>query len=238
MTKLPVGPQLRPASTTPATAYWRRRFAAARRLREVSGELPTCLGGDRAVARRLGILEPGISGRDGGIFAPAIHCLQEILDWLRQLPCSQPAGRAVKALDHSETGDLASEEGIQELGIIAEGHAAVRLAVRTQHVGVGEDAGTAVHPAAVDRVEADGANAMKHSLAQSESVEIWRRCPMHPHVHLARIIHEAAEPGMGLEAAAVRQVHGTRGDVVDRGAAVILRQRAILARLTQVNERL
>src|SRR5262249_23190953 len=236
MTKLPVGPQLRPASTTPATAYWRRRFAAARRLREVSGELPTCLGGDRAVARRLGILEPGISGRDGGIFAPAIHCLQEILDWLRQLPCSEPAGRAVKALDHSETGDLASEEGIQELGIIAEGHAPVRLAVRTQHVGVGEDTGTAVHPAVVDRVEADRAHAVKHPLAQREIVEIRRRRPMHPDVHVAWIVHEASKAGVGLEAAATRQVHGARRDVIDRDAAVILQRGSLLAWLNQPNE--
>src|SRR5947208_5432861 len=161
--------------------------------------LPPGRGGDRDAAGGLDILEPGVSGRDRGIVAPAIHRLQEIFDGLRQLSCSEPAGRAVKALDHGEASDLASEEGIQELRIIAKGYAAVRLAIRAQHVGVGEDAGATMHPVVVHGIEADGANAMKHSLAQSESVEIWRRCPVHPHVHVARIVYEASETGMGHE---------------------------------------
>src|SRR5258708_8372427 len=204
-----------------------RRCAVA--LYEASRGLPTGWGGDRAAARALGLLGARVSGGNGGIFAPAIRRLPQVFDWLRQLSCSEPARRAVKPLDHGEASNLAFEEGVEELGIVAEGHAAVRLAIRAEHVGVGEDAGATIHPAAIDGVEADGANAVKHSLAQSEVVEIRRRCPVHPHVHVARIVHEAAEAGMGLEAAAPRQVHGTRRDVVDRGAAVIL-DRDVIAR--------
>ena len=132
---------------------------------------------------------------------------------------------------------MASEEGVQELGIVAEGHASVRLAVRAQHVGVGQDAGATVHPAAVDGVEADGANPMKQLPAQSEIVDIRRRCTLHPQIHMAGIVHEAAKAGMGFQAAPARQVDGARRDIVDRGTAVIVQRRDLLARLRGANAR-
>src|SRR5262249_33329622 len=101
----------------------------------------------------------------------------------------------------------------------------------------GEDAVAAVHPAAVDGIETDGANAMKQSLAQSEIVHVRWRCSPHPQLHVARTVHVGAEAGMGLEAAAARQVDHTRGDVVDRGAAVVLKRRTLLARWAYANGR-
>jgi hypothetical protein len=76
------------------------------------------------------------------------------------------AGQVFKTLDNDEAGDLALEEGVQELGIVPEDHASVRLAARTVHVGMGKHAGATVHPAAVDGSEADGANPVEQSLAQ------------------------------------------------------------------------
>src|SRR5262245_28444062 len=70
---------------------------------------------------------------------------------------------------------------------------------------------------------------MKQSLAQSEIVDVRRRCPLHPHVHMARIVHEVAKARMGLQPAATRQVHSTRRDIVDRRAAVVLEWRDLLA---------
>jgi hypothetical protein len=41
---------------------------------------------------------------------------------------------------------------------------------------VGKDAGATVHFAVVNGVETDGANPMKQSLAQSEIIDVRRRC--------------------------------------------------------------
>src|SRR5437867_6632714 len=76
---------------------------------------------------------------------------------------------------------------------------------------------------------------MKYSLAQSEIVTIRRRWPPHLLVHMAGMVHEAAKAGMGLQPAAARQIDGMCRDVVDRGAAVVERQRDFLARLQRQN---
>src|SRR5262249_37341717 len=70
---------------------------------------------------------------------------------------------------------------------------------------------------------------MKQSLAQSEIIDVRRRCPLHPHVHMAGIVHEIAEAGMGFQPEAIRQVHSTCRDIVDRCAAVVLKWRDLLA---------
>ena len=61
----------------------------------------------------------------GGVLAVAIRRLQQVFDRFRQLSRGEPAGRAFKTLDHGEAGDFAFEEGVQELGIVAEDHASV-----------------------------------------------------------------------------------------------------------------
>jgi hypothetical protein len=95
----------------------------------------------------------------GGVLAAAVGRPQEVLDGARELSGVEPAGRAVQPLDHGEPGDFTPEVSVEKLFVVLEGHAGVRLAIGAQHVGVGENAGAAVHPAVVDRVEADGANA-------------------------------------------------------------------------------
>jgi Transposase, Mutator family len=54
-----------------------------------------------------------------GILETAIR-LQLVSATVRQLPRGELAGRAFKTLDHDEASDFASEEGVQELGIIAQ----------------------------------------------------------------------------------------------------------------------
>ena len=61
-----------------------------------------------------------------------------------------------------------------------------------------KNAGAPVHLALVDRVEANGADPMKQSLAQGDIVYIRRRRPAHPHMDMTRIVHEVAKAGMGL----------------------------------------
>src|SRR5260370_39333617 len=93
----------------------------------------------------------------GGVLAPAIRRLQHVFDLLPQLSGGEPEGRAVETLDHGEARDFASKVRVQELGIVAKRHAAVRLSVRAQHDGVCEDDVAAVHPAPVDEISAYGA---------------------------------------------------------------------------------
>ena len=54
-----------------------------------------------------------------GILETAIR-LQLVSATVRQLSRGELAGRAFKTLDHDEASDFASEEGVQELGIIAQ----------------------------------------------------------------------------------------------------------------------
>jgi hypothetical protein len=56
-------------------------------------------------------------------------------------------------------------------------------------------------------------------------------------VYTARIIHELAKTGMGFQPAAARQINGMRGDVVNRGPAVIDRRSDIIAGLVGTNVR-
>src|SRR5262249_1838592 len=194
-----------------------------------------CLG--RARLGRAGRSRSGRRINRGGVLAPVIRRPQQIFDLPWQLSGSEPGWRRVEMLDHGEARDFASQVRVEEFGIVAERHASIRLAVRAQHVGMGEDARTTVHPAAIDRVEPDGANAMKQSLAQREIVDIRRRRSPHPQIDMARIVDVGAEAGMSLEPPAVRQVYDTRGDVVDRGTAVVLDRCDLLADLGGANMR-
>src|SRR4051794_3684157 len=105
-------------------------------------------------------------------------------------------------LDHDHASDLAFEEGVQELRIIAEGDASVRVALRAEQVGVGQDAAAAVHPALVYRREAQRATSVKPPLAQGELVDVRRRRPTHSDMGVVRIVPKVANAGMGFELAA------------------------------------
>jgi hypothetical protein len=72
------------------------------------------------------------------------------------------APRCVAKLRHDDKAvNVAAQEGLQELGIIPEGHASIRLAVWTQHVSMRQHAFASEHFTVVDRIEADGANAVE-----------------------------------------------------------------------------
>src|SRR5262249_11083818 len=61
----------------------------------------------------------GASVIGSGILEAAIR-LQLVSATVRQLSRGELAGRAFKTLDHDEASDFASEEGVQEFGIIAQ----------------------------------------------------------------------------------------------------------------------
>ena len=82
-------------------------------------------------------------------------------------------------------------------------------------------AGAAVHLGVIGRDEPDGADAMEELFAPLELIDVrWRR-PGVLCMHVAWIVHVAAEAGMGFKPASIRQIHRARRDVVNRGAAGI-----------------
>ena len=64
-----------------------------------------------------GACEASVIG--SGILETVIR-LQLVSATVGQLSRGELAGRAFKTLDHDEASDLASEEGVKELGIIAQ----------------------------------------------------------------------------------------------------------------------
>ena len=83
-----------------------------------------------------------------------------------------------------------------------------------------KDAVATIHLAIADRSQANGPNAVKKILAQAEVIDIRRRRSLPLHVDIARIVHAPVKAGMCFQPASVRHVDGTRGDIIDRGAAV------------------
>src|SRR5262249_49677113 len=160
--------------------------------------------------------------RSGAGFAT--ERLEQFSDGLLQ-PSPGLPGRVVQTLDDDPPGDFPFFESFEELGIVAERPAAVRLTVGAEDVGMGEDAVAAEHLAVVDRGHPNGANAVERPLTQREIIDVRRGWPAMLHVDEARIVQVIAQAGMGLEPAAVRQVHGVRGDVINGGATVGVRGR-------------
>jgi hypothetical protein len=97
-------------------------------------------------------------------------------------------------------------------GVVAEGHASVRLAVGTEHVGMCKQPIRAEHFAVADWNKANGTNTMERFFAHHEFVGIRRRGPLPLQVHIASIVHVAAKARMRFQPASVRQVDGTRSE--------------------------
>jgi hypothetical protein len=72
-----------------------------------------------------------------------------------------------------------------------------------------------------DRRQAQRLNPMKERFAQRELIDIRRRRAAIALVDETGVIHPIAQARMGLQTRSVRQVHGVRGDVVDRGQLVV-----------------
>ena len=130
--------------------------------------------------------------------------------------------RPVELAHHHDALDLAAFEGSKKLRIILERDAAIRLAVRPQHIGMRQDAGAAIHVAVADRGQADRLDAVEQLLAHGQAIGVGGRRAMHAHMHVARIVHLGAEARMRLEPLAIGHVHHPRGDVVDRGLEEIV----------------
>src|ERR1700686_2742129 len=82
------------------------------------------------------------------------------------------AGHGRKVLDDNKAVDFAAQDGVEEGGIVTEGHASIRLAVGTEHVRMCKHPFATKHIAAADRNKTDGANAVKRLLAQREVIDI------------------------------------------------------------------
>ena len=91
-------------------------------------------------------------------------------------------------LDDDKAVDFTPQEGVQERGIIAEGHASIRLTVGSQHVGMCKYSIAAKHLAFADRNETNGANPMEGLLAQGKIVDIRRRGPSTLEAHILRVV--------------------------------------------------
>src|SRR5215472_1072021 len=135
------------------------------------------------------------------------------------------ARRGRKLLDDHKAVDLSLQVGVEEGRVVAEGHASVRLAVGTEHVGMCKQPITAEHFAVADWNKADGTNAVERLLAHHEFVGIRRRGPLPLQVDVASIVHVVAEARMRFQPASVRQVDRTRSNIIDRRAAIIVDRR-------------
>jgi hypothetical protein len=89
---------------------------------------------------------------------------QEIFDGVgKPLRGGLGTGRGCKVINYHQAGDLTAQVRGQERIVVAEGDASIGLAVGTEHVCVREDSIATKHFAFVDRVEANGTNAVKGS---------------------------------------------------------------------------
>ena len=117
-----------------------------------------------------------------------------------------------------EARDLAPLIGSEEFIVILEGHAAIRIATRPEHIAMREHANAAIHIAVTDRVEPQGRDPVEQLLTRLKSIGLGRD---HAPILLAegmRIVEVAAEPRMRLEPLAVRHIDGMRCNVIDSRA--------------------
>src|SRR3954470_4170964 len=78
---------------------------------------------------------------------------------------TQPRASSVEFGDHHDALHLAVAIGLQELVVVSEGNAAVRVPVGAEHVGVRQQTGAAVDGAfAADRRQAQRGDAVKQRL--------------------------------------------------------------------------
>src|SRR3954447_3733235 len=101
--------------------------------------------------------------------------------------------------DHGEALHGAVPECLKEGIVVLEDNAAVRVASRPKHIGVGEKTVTAEGLVSVDRRQAQRLHAVKDALAKPQVIDAgWRR-PAHSDVDVLGIIQELAQTRMGFE---------------------------------------
>ena len=100
--------------------------------------------------------------------------------------------RSPKIRHNDKAVDVAPQIGVQELLIILEGHASIRLAVRATHVGMRKHTSSTEHLVVVDRIKANGPNAVERLRSQCKVIDIRRCRTAHPEVDIARIVQLVA----------------------------------------------
>src|SRR3974390_3736174 len=127
------------------------------------------------------------------------------------------AGRVGPKIGHNTKAvDLAPQIGVQKLLIVPEGHASIRLAVRTQHVGMRKHTIATKHLTVFDWMKANGPYAMERLLSQCKLIDIRRRRTAYHDVTVTRIVQLVAQARMRLKPVSVGQIHGACGDVINR----------------------
>ena len=77
------------------------------------------------------------------------------------------------------------------------------------------------------RGHAQRGDTVKQFFARFQVVDVRRRRPDHAPVDIGRIVHQAAQPRMGLQLDAVGQVHRACRDIIDRGLTVVAKRQEI-----------
>src|SRR5260370_39584498 len=101
-------------------------------------------------------------------------------------------GAAREARDDGDVLDLAALERLQEGVVVLERHTSVRIAVRPQHVAMGEDA-VAPENSAADGREPERLHPMEELLPRREVVEMRRRRAVIALIDMELIVLPTAE---------------------------------------------
>ena len=91
--------------------------------------------------------------------------------------------------DDGESLDLAGLIGLQERVIILEGNATEQVAVRPQHVGMGEQTGAPELFAVADRFQTQRLDPIKGLFAQAQFVNVWRRRAFGANVNVVGVVN-------------------------------------------------
>jgi hypothetical protein len=102
-----------------------------------------------------------------------------------------------------------------------ERHTSVGIAVRAQHIAMGEKTDPTKN-APADRIEAQGLHAVERRLPQSKLIEMgWRRSAIDL-VHVLRVIQSVAEARMRFQSCAVGQIDRVGAKIIDRGKVIVV----------------
>ena len=106
--------------------------------------------------------------------------------------------------DNGEALDLSALKGAQEGIVGLEGHAAVGIAVRAQHVRMREQSNPIKGEPTADWVQAQRLNPMKEGFAEREVIDARGRCAVVALIYVTGVVYPVAETRMGFQAHTVR----------------------------------
>src|SRR5450755_3959930 len=126
-----------------------------------------------------------------------------------------------------EALDLTAVKGFQKFLVVLDRHAAVRSAVRPEHMAVREQPGPPDRTVAINGKHTERLDGVKQSLPRFQVIDIWWRRSNISLAHVCRIVHQTTQSRMRLELQPVWHVDGARRDVIDGGEIVIAKRRQI-----------